>query len=435
MKRDIYQDLLKWKNSSDRKPLILQGARQVGKTYILKEFGKNEYSDTAYFNFEEDRSLNDFFIKNISPQDIIKKLSIYLEKDILPEKTLIIFDEIQESKEALTSLKYFCEEAKQYHIAAAGSLLGLKLGQSIPFPVGKVNFLYLYPFSFGEYLEGIGKSRLRDFLKGVSVLAPIEESFHKELTEDLKMYYYIGGMPEAVLQYVKSGDLKKVRAIQDEILIAYAMDFSKHTTKTEAIKILNTWKSIPGQLARENKKFKFTEISKNARLRDYGESIGWLKDAGLIYQCFNIKAPKLPLIAYREEGIFKMYLLDVGLLGAMLGLSMKTIVLGNRLFSEYNGAFVENYVAQELVAALRKELYYWSSENSAEVDFIISCNDEVYPLEVKSGVSSKKKSLKVYGEKYNVPFLYRATLMNFKQDGKIRNYPLYAISNLPKSDL
>ena len=427
MKRDIYYNLLEWKESSRRKPLILQGARQVGKTYILKGFGEKEYPDTAYFNFEEDPVLNDFFKGKISSKEIIEKLSIYLDKDILPEKTLIIFDEIQNSPAALTSLKYFNEDANQYHIVTAGSLLGIKVGQSAPFPVGKVNFLNLYPLSFCEYLNGIGKSRLCQFLKNIKTLEPIEEGFHRELIEALKMYYFIGGMPEAIVQYKKDGDLKEVRAIQDEILKAYTMDFSKHTTKQEAIKLSNIWNSIPGQLAKENKKFKFSEISKNARARDYNESIQWLVDAGLVYQCFNIKTPKMPLSGYREDNIFKLYLLDAGLLGALLRLSPKTIVKGNELFSEYNGAFTESYVAQELIAYDNRDLYYWSSGNTAEVDFLIPSNEEIIPLEVKAGINTKKKSLKIYGGKYNIPVLSRTTLRNFKHDGKIRNYPLYAV--------
>ncbi len=432
MKRDIYTNLVKWKNSSRRKPLIFQGARQVGKTYILKEFGKNEYQNTAYFNFEEDSTLNDFFKGKLNPVKIIKKLSIYLEKEILPEKTLIIFDEIQNSPETLTSLKYFNENANQFHVATAGSLLGIKVGQSAPFPVGKVNFLNLYPFTFGEYLDGINKSRIRQFLNSITTLEPIEEGFHNELIEALKMYYFVGGMPEAILQYKKDENLEEVRTVQKEILSAYAMDFSKHAKKPDAIKSTNTWNSIPVQLAKENKKFMFSELSKNARNRDYNESIRWLVDAGLVYQCFNIKTPRLPLSGYKKNNIFKLYLLDTGLLGAMLELSYKTVVKGNQLFSEYNGAFTENYVAQELIANNHGELYYWSSNSIAEVDFIIHYDGYVYPLEVKSGVSTKKKSLKIYGNKYNVPILARSTLMNFKQDGRICNYPLYAISHFPK---
>jgi predicted AAA+ superfamily ATPase len=432
MKRNIYRNLLDWKKSDNRKPLILQGARQVGKTYILKEFGKKEYKDTAYFNFEEDPALAEFFKGKISPEKIIEKLSIYREKPILPEKTLIIFDEVQIAPEALTSLKYFQEEAGQYHIAAAGSLLGIRIGRYAPFPVGKVNFLNLYPLSFGEYLDGVGKSGLRGLLQTAAAPEPFELAFHNELLESLRLYYFIGGMPEAIAQYNRDKDLNKVRIIQNEILAAYLMDISKHATKTEAIKIASIWNSIPGQLAKENKKFKFSEISGNARARDYNESIQWLVQAGLIYKCFLIKTPKLPLSGYCEDNIFKLYLLDTGLLGAILNLSQKTIVEENRLFSEYNGAFTENYVAQELIVNGNKALYYWASDAIAEVDFVVAHNEEIFPLEVKAGTSKHKKSLTAFGEKYGSHVLSMATLRNFKQDGKVCNYPLYAVSLFPK---
>ncbi len=435
MKRDIYQSLINWKKSENRKPLILQGARQVGKTYILKEFGRNEYQDTAYFNFEEDPALAEFFKGKISPEKIIEKLSIYREKPILPGKTLIIFDEVQISPETLTSLKYFQEGAGQYHIAAAGSLLGIRIGRYAPFPVGKVNFLNLYPLSFGEYLEGIGKSGLRRLIQTAATPEPFELAFHNALLENLRLYYFIGGMPEAIAQYNQDKDLNKVRTIQNEILTAYLLDISKHATKTEAIKIANLWNSIPGQLAKENKKFKFSEISENARARDYNESIQWLLHAGLVYKCFSITTPKLPLSGYCEDNIFKLYLLDTGLLGAMLNLSQKTIVEENRLFSEYNGAFAENYVAQELIANDNKALYYWSSDAIAEVDFVIPYNEEIFPLEVKAGTSRNKKSLTVFGERYGSGVLSMATLRNFRQDGKVCNYPLYAVSLFPKVHL
>jgi len=432
MRRDLYANLIKWKTSDRRKPLILRGARQVGKTYLLKEFGRNEYETVAYFNFEEDPGLKDFFKGRIQTEKIIEKLSIYLEANILPEKTLLIFDEIQSSPETLNSLKYFNEKANQYHIAAAGSLLGIKLGQSAPFPVGKVNFMDLYPFSFGEYLEGIGKMQLRQFLQRKTSFEPIESTFHEELIDHLKMYYFIGGMPEAILQYKKDGDLNTVRLIQQEILTAYEMDFSKYASKSDAIKITHVWKTIPGQLAKENKKFKFSEISKHARARDYNDSIQWLADAGLAYKCFNITTPKLPLSGYREEHTFKLFVLDTGLRCAMLNISPTTIVDGNALFSEYNGAFVENYVAQEFIVQGHQEIYYWTSNNKAEVDFIIAYTDLIFPFEVKSGMSTKTKSLRMYGEKYNPPALSRTNLRNFNQDHKINNYPLYAVSLFPR---
>jgi uncharacterized protein len=425
MQRDIYGQLINWKKSSSRKPLILKGARQVGKTYILKKFGAKEYEDVAYFNFEEDPNLNGFFTDRLDPKKITEKLSIYREAQIISDKTLIIFDEVQQSPETLTSLKYFYEKTPEYHIVAAGSLLGVKVGQSAPFPVGKVNFIDLHPMSFAEFLGAVGKSQLRNFLEHTD-FQPIAISFHTELLDLLKIYYYIGGMPEAVNQYVRDKDLSKVRRIQKEILEAYAIDFSKYTNRTEAIRLAAIWSSIPAQLARENKKFTYVEVTKNARARDYSESIQWLVDAGLVIKVQNTRTPKLPLTAYKED-IFKLYLLDVGLLGAMINISQRTIVQGNKLFSEYNGAFVENYAAQELVSHGRKELFYWTSKSQAEVDFIVACEEDIMPLEVKAGISKQKKSLRRYGEKYHPPMLSRSTLMNFKEDGNIRNYPLYAL--------
>ena len=425
MKRDIYKQLVAWKESPLRKPLVLKGARQVGKTYILQDFGKGKYDDVAYFNFEEDPDLSGFFTGRLAPDKIIQMLSIYREKQILPGKTFIIFDEVQNSPETLTSLKYFCENAPEYHIAAAGSLLGIKVGQSAPFPVGKVNFLDLYPMTFAEFLDAVGKSQLRTFIENTN-FQPIAASFHTELIYLLKIYYFVGGMPEAVAQYATNQNLHVVRRIQEEILEAYAIDFSKYTTKTEAIRLTATWTSIPIQLARENKLFTYAEVAKNARAREFTESIQWLVDAGLVIKVHNTHTPKLPLAAYQENK-FKLYLLDVGLLGAKINVSQRTIVLGNSLFSEYNGAFVENYAAQELVAYGQKELHYWTSKRQAEVDFVVALHDHVMPLEVKAGVSRQKKSLRVYDDKYDPPILSRSTLMNFKEDGKIRNYPLYAL--------
>ncbi|MBU1195784.1 MAG: ATP-binding protein [Proteobacteria bacterium] len=427
MKRDIYNQLCAWKQSSSRKPLILKGARQVGKTYILQEFGAKEYDSVAYYNFEEDPDLKDIFTGRMSPDKIIDQLSIYQESRITPDNTLIIFDEVQNSPQTLTSLKYFCENAPEYHIAAAGSLLGVKVGQTAPFPVGKVNFLDMHPMAFGEFLDALGKEQLRKYIQEKTDFNSIPQTFHAELIDFLKIYYFVGGMPEAVGQYVQDKDLNTVRKIQKEILAAYEMDFSKYTTKAEAIRISGIWASIPGQLSRENKKFILSQVDKNARAREYNESIQWLMDAGLVKKANNIKIPKLPLSGYLDDK-FKIYLLDVGLLGAMINVSQKAIIEGDRLFSEYNGAFVENYVAQEFAAQGEKELYYWASRHTAEIDFIAAVKDEILPLEVKSGTSRQKKSLIVYGEKFKPPVLSRSTLMNFKEDGKIRNYPLYAVS-------
>lgn len=433
MKRDIYKQLLEWKDDPFRKPLILKGARQTGKTYILKEFGRKEFDHTAYFNFEEEPDLKSFFKDSLNPRKILEKLSIYCGKTIKPEKTLIFFDEIQESPKTLTSLKYFNELDEKYCVVSAGSLLGIKVGVSAPFPTGKVTFLKLYPFSFGEFLDGLGKEKFRKLLDNISELKPVDEVFHKEFIKDLKLYFYVGGMPEAIKRYNADKDLSKVRKIHKDILYGYENDFRKHTGKPESIKLTNTWRVIPVQLAKENKKFKYSEVSKYARAREYNEIIIWLEDAGLVYKSYNIEVPKLPLSGYKKENIFKLFLLDIGLLGAMLDLSSKTIIEGNSLFSEYNGAYTENFVAEELIACGFSELYYWTSARTAEVDFVLSRDENIYPLEVKAGISRQKKSLKVYGQKYKNSILSMATVRNFKHDGKIHNYPLYAVSRFPIS--
>lgn len=433
MKRDIYNKLLSWKESPDRKPLILKGARQVGKTYILQDFGQGEYDDVAYFNFEEDPNLNEFFAGRLVPDKIIQLLSIYREKQILPKHTLIIFDEVQNSPETLTSLKYFHEKAPQYHVVAAGSLLGVKVGQSAPFPVGKVTFFDLYPMTFAEFIDATGRPQMRSLIEN-NDFQPIATSFHLELIDLLKIYYFVGGMPEAVAHYIGNHDFAMVRQVQEDILEAYNFDFSKYTTKTEAIRLAATWSSLPGQLSHENKKFTYAEIAKNAKAREYAESIQWLVDAGLVIKVYNTHTPKLPLAAYREEK-FKLYALDIGLLGAMIKVSQRTIALGNKLFSEYNGAFVENYAAQELVAHGQKELHYWTSKNQAEVDFVIPLHNQILPFEVKAGISKQKKSLRVFGNKYHPPILSRSTLMNFKSDNNVRNYPLYALWLFLNSDI
>lgn len=432
MKRDIYKQLLDWKNDILRKPLILKGARQTGKTYVLKEFGGKEFENMAYFNFEEEPALKKFFENSLNPAKILEKLSIYSEKAITPDRTFIFFDEIQESPRALTSLKYFSEMDEKYYIVSAGSLLGIKVGVSSPFPVGKVTFLDLYPFSFGEFLDGLGKEKLRSLLDNVSALEPIDDVFHQELIEHLKLYFYVGGMPEAIKHYNVDKDLKKVRDVHRDILQGYENDFRKHSSKSDVMKITEIWGSIPVQLAKENKKFKYSEISKYARAREYNDMIIWLENAGLVYKSYKIKTPKLPLSGYREENIFKLFLIDVGLLGAMLNLSPKSIIEGNTLFSEYNGAYTENFVAQELVTNGFGSLYYWASERTAEVDFVLVYGEDIYPFEVKSGTSRQKKSLKIYGQKYKNSVLSMATPRNFKHDGEIRNYPLYAISQFPK---
>lgn len=433
MEREFYKKLLNWKRSDLRKPLVLRGARQVGKTYILNEFAKREYDDFVYLNFDEEPGLASLFEENLDPARIIKDLNIYFKKTIQPGSTLIILDEIQESSQALNSLKYFCEKKNEYHIAAAGSLLGVKLTKG--FPVGKVNFLDLAPLSFFEFLHAIGEDDLKRMLEEMKSPKSISEIFHNKLVSFLKAYFVVGGMPEAVAVYLKTDDLEKVRSVQKEILDAYVLDFAKHAPKDEVIKIMSVWDSIPYQLAKENKKFIFSAISKSARAKSFETSLQWLKNAGLIVRANHISTPKQPLEAYADKGAFKVFLLDVGLLGAMSKLDPRIILNGDQLFQEFKGAFTENFVAVELHDQHFDGLYYWTSEGIAEVDFVISKHQKIFPLEVKAGFSKKKKSLLVYAEKFakeNEPIaLSRGSLRNFTLDGNIANYPLYAICLFP----
>ncbi len=348
-----------------------------------------------------------------------------------PETTLIIFDEIQECPNALTSLKYFCEHAPEYSVAAAGSLLGVKLSGARGFPVGKVHFCQLYPMSFFEFLDAVGRPMLRTMLEEIKTFEPIAEPHHQQLLELLKLYFYVGGMPKPVLRYVQTENLDVVRETQEDILKAYVHDFAKHAPHSLVIKITQIWDSIPVHLGKENKKFVFSAIRKSARARDYEESLQWLLDAELIYKVQQVTTPKLPLTGYGVDDAFKVYLLDVGLLGAMCRLPARVIVEGDQLFVEFKGLFTENYVAQALEAALGTSPCYWASEREAEVDFLIESEGNIFPLEVKSGSSTKKKSLLVYQEKYHPSVISRASLMNLKKDGNVCNYPLYFISKFP----
>ncbi|MCX6990744.1 MAG: AAA family ATPase [Chlamydiae bacterium] len=435
MEREFYKNLLQWKSSNLRKPLVLRGARQVGKTYILTEFARREYEDYVYINFDETPHLASIFKEDLNPDRIIKELGIYFKKKIQPGSTLIVLDEIQECPEALASLKYFCEKKNEYHLATAGSLLGVKLTKG--FPVGKVNFLDLAPLNFFEFLTAIGEQELVMMLEEIDHPKPISEIFHNKLTSLLKYYFIIGGMPEAVAAYLKTDDLSQVRVVQKEILDAYILDFAKHAPKDEVMKIMAIWDSVPSQLAKENKKFVFSAIRKSARAREFETSLQWLKSAGLIIMANLISTPKLPLDAYADKQAFKVFLLDVGLLGAMSKLDPRIILEGDQLFQEFKGALAENFVAIELHDTHFNELYYWTSEGIAEVDFVISTEHHIFPLEVKAGFSKKKKSLTVYDGKFskeeNAPLvLSRASLRNFTLDGKLVNYPLYAVSLFPR---
>lgn len=431
MRRDIYQLLEKWQRSERRKPLILNGARQVGKTYALKHFGKTAYLKMAYLNFEKDEKLSQYFEGTLDPKELIKIISIHTETEIEPAQTLLIFDEIQNCPKALNSLKYFCEEAGEYHVVAAGSLLGVKTAGNKGFPVGKVNFLHLYPLTFFEFLSALGQDKARQFLEEYLTYEPLPNPMHEKLIQLLKLYFFIGGMPEAVAEYAKTENVHVVREIQLEILNSYEKDFAKHAPSHEIMKITTVWKQVHRQLTKENKKFVFAAIRKSARGRDYEEAIQWLSDAGLIHKSYLVSSPKFPLSAYADNDVFKIFLADIGLLGAQSNFSPQTMIDGNLLFTEFKGALTENYVAQELIATKHKEPYYWTSEGTAEIDFLIEEKDEIYPLEVKAGSSQKKKSLLVYNQKYAPSKLIRATTMNLKHDGDIYNYPLYLVSRIP----
>jgi len=423
------ESLRAWKRQSHRKPLLLMGARQVGKTFILKKFGKEEYENTVYLNFENNLPLCKLFDESLDPKTLLKVLAIESNSEIMPGKTLLIFDEVQECPNALNSLKYFCEEAPEIHIVAAGSLLGVKLKHVKGFPVGKVEFLTLYPMSFLEFLEALDQIKLKDYIEEYGKIESFPTALHEKILKFFKEYLFIGGMPEAVAEYLSSQNLLKVRAIQKGVLDAYALDFAKHAPKDQVMKINQVWSSIPSQLAKENKKFIYSVIKSGARAREFEVALQWLLEAGLIHKVSLIRAPKIPLSAYADLNIFKIYLADIGLLGAMSNLDPKAILHENELFQEFRGAITENYIAQEL-AHSGYPLYYWASEGRAEVDFMLEQDGSIYPLEVKSGNSTKKKSLQVYANSYRPKMLIRTSPKNLRKDGDILNCPLYFIEEI-----
>jgi predicted AAA+ superfamily ATPase len=431
MKRMAYRNLLQWKSRSDHKPLLVQGARQVGKTYLIKEFGKAEYLDCVYFNFEEMPDAVTLFQSNLTPGPLVESLSAFAGRKINPSTTLMFFDEIQICQRALTSLKYFCEQAPEYHVIAAGSLLGVSIGKNSSFPVGKVEFLDLHPMSFFEYLESMDAALLREHLESKSDLTPLADALHNRLMEMLRYYIFLGGMPAIVDNYVKNRDIQEARRLQKEILDAFERDFSKYSTPSEAIRISEIWQSIPTQLVRENKKFLYSAVGKGARASRFESAIEWLRRAGLILLASNLSTVKFPLKAYVDNGKFKAYMLDTGLLGALVDTEPKAIVTGDRILSEYNGALTENFVATELIAGKTGQLYYWRSENIAEVDFVFGHDSRILPLEVKSGMSRETKSLRIFAAKFKSERIYRTSPRNFTADDDFVNIPLYAIQRFP----
>ena len=430
MYRKIMQNLINWKNDKNRKPLILRGARQVGKTYIIKQFGEENYDGVAYFNFDHDTELYQLFENTKDPQRILEQLSFIYGKSIIPGKTLIVFDEIQECPNALNSLKYFEEEANEYHVICAGSLLGIRLSHT-SFPVGKVDFLDMYPMTFSEFLMADNCENLIEYMNSITKIENIPEVFFNRLSEKLKAYFIIGGMPEAVNSWTKEKNLEEVNKIQKNILIAYESDFSKHTTNIEANKISIIWNSIPSQISKENKKFLYQVAKDGARAREYEGAVNWLRDANIVYKIYNITKPSIPIKSYNDLSAFKLFVNDIGLLRKMTDLDSKIIIEGNKLFEEFKGALTENYVAQALTS-LGFNPYYFSFDNRYEIDFIIQNKNEIIPIEVKSSENVNNTSLKVYNEKNKPKIRVRFSMKNLAKDDNLINIPLFMIEYLNK---
>lgn len=429
MYRKKIDDLIKWKNSNTRKPLILRGARQVGKTWLMKEFGKNYYEKCAYINFDDNSRMEELFSGDFDIDRIIQGLKIESNVNIEPENTLIIFDEVQETPKALTALKYFYEKANQYHIIAAGSLLGVAMHEGTSFPVGKVDFLDLYPLSFYEFLQALGEEQLVELIqKNDFQLITV---FADKLKQYLKQYFYIGGMPEVLASYIENKDFNEVRRKQEILLQAYEQDFSKHAPNSVVPRIRQLWNNIPTQLAKENKKFIYGLIKEGARAREYELALSWLIDCGLVYQINRVNDCKVPLSAYQDFSAFKLYLLDVGLLCAMSKIDATTILEGNEIFVEFKGALTEQFVLTELKSNTTFPIFYWSAEKGmAELDYLVQIGRYNVPIEVKSSENLQAKSLKVFAQKYNTKINVRTSMSDYKVEDWLINIPLYLIGNI-----
>lgn len=425
MERSIYSSLKKWKESPTRKPLILQGARQVGKTYILKEFGAREYSEVVYINCDDNNDMQNMFV-DYDVDRIIRSLSAISGISIKPSTTLLILDEIQEVERGLASLKYFCEKAPGYHVAVAGSLLGITLHEGTSFPVGKVDMLYMYPMDFEEFLLAMGKEQLVELLRSNSwaALTPLRGM----LTELLRQYYFVGGMPEAVKAYVERGDIWEVRSIHSKIIDAYRNDMSKHVPKQQVQRINMVWNSIPSQLARDNKKFIYGALRKGARANDFEIAIQWLVDSGLVHKVHRISKPVVPLKFYEDMASFKLFLLDCGLLGALSETPPEQILIGDNVFEEYKGAFTENYVLQQLKALPRTFVYYYSNDNSTlEIDFVVQHEAHVIPIEVKAEENLRAKSLRQFVTDNSGLHGVRFSMSDYREQDWLTNVPLWAV--------
>ena len=425
MRRLIYEQLLGWKNNPNRKPLILNGARQTGKTWLLKEFGSKEYKKLAYINCDESPEIKNAFT-DYKTDRLIRFFSVLSNTVIEPENTLIVLDEVQTAPNALTALKYFCEDAGEYHIAVAGSLLGIGLHEGTGFPVGKVDEINLYPLSYTEFLLAMGQEQLVNFMSEQR----FEETAQLEATfiDYLRQYYYVGGMPAVVRDYVEKQDFKVVRDIQNQILSDYRRDFSKHIPSDLLPKINLVWDSLPAQLAKENKKFIYGMIKKGSRAKEFENAIQWLMDAGLVYKVKRVTKVEKPLKFYEDHSSFKLFMLDMGLLGAMSDVSAKDVLVNNTAFTEYKGAFTEQFVLQELVG-LNKQLYYYSKENSTlELDFLLQ-KEELYPIEVKAEENLKSKSLRTVYENDNRLHPVRFSMAGYKEQDWLINVPLYLVQS------
>ena len=429
MLREAFVDLIKWKDGNHRKPLVIRGARQVGKTWIMKEFGKTHYEKVAYINFDNNERMESLFSGNLDITRLITALQIESGVTIEDNNTLVIFDEVQEVPRALTSLKYFYENAPQYHIVAAGSLLGVALHPGTSFPVGKADFMDLYPLSFIEFLNATGNGNLANLLatKDFELIT----SFKGKYIDLLKQYYYIGGMPEAVSSFIETKDYTKVREVQNRLLMAYEQDFSKHAPNEAVPRIRMLWTSIPAQLAKENRKFVYGLIRQGARAREYELAMQWLLDCGLIYKVGRIIKPAMPLMAYQDFNAFKLFVLDVGLLSAMSGLDIKSLLEGNRIFEEFKGALTEQYVLQQLITNKDITPFYWTAEKSnGEIDFVFQSGMDIVPLEVKAAENLQAKSLKSYCLRYEPKYAIRTSMSDYRKEEKLTNLSLYAINGI-----
>lgn len=429
MYRIAMEKLLNWKQSKRRKPLIIEGARQVGKTWLMKEFGRQAYADTVYINFDANSRMAELFASDLNTDRLILGLELYVGHKIDPESSLLIFDEVQEVPRALASLKYFYENAPQYHIVCAGSLLGIALHQGTSFPVGKVDFLKLYPLSFREFLMATGQEQFAELLDKQDF--QMITSFKQTYIDALRYYYFVGGMPEAVACFAESKDFNEVREIQKRILAAYEQDFSKHAPNEIVPRLRMLWNSIPSQLAKENKKFIYGLVREGGRAKDYETAILWLSDCGLVHKVSRVNAAGIPLRAYEDLKAFKLFALDVGLLGCMTGLRQRTLLDGNDLFVEFKGALTEQYVCQQLQTIEDLDVYYYTNDRgSCEVDFIVDTGERIIPVEVKAETNLKAKSLRTYREKFSPEISIRTSMADYKKEDWLVNLPLYAIDQI-----